>query len=60
MGNPSTFFPLWNCGMNQRFFYGPANIFFIIIGLGIYLSSLPILASGLLYKKVKMGRKEKK
>jgi hypothetical protein len=35
-----------------------ANIFFIIIGFGTYFSSIPILASGLLYKRVKMEKKE--
>jgi len=43
--------------MNQIFLYGPANIFFIIIGFGTYFSSIPILASGLPYKGVEMEKK---
>jgi len=48
---------LWN---GSRFPYGPANIFFFIVGLDAYFSSIPILAFGLLYERVKMERKEKK
>jgi hypothetical protein len=44
--------------MDQIFLYGPANIFFIIIGFGTYFSSILILASGLLFKRVKMEEKE--
>jgi hypothetical protein len=45
--------------MDQIFLYAPANIFFIIKGFGTYFSSIPILASGLLYKRVKMEERGK-
>ena len=46
--------------MDQIFLYAPANILFSIKGFGTYFSSIPILASGLPYKRVKMEQKEEK